>query len=397
MTPSKRVLELEESPTLAISAKARALREEGRDIIGFGAGEPDFDTPDNIKEAAIRAINDGETKYTAVGGINELKDAIIDKFENDNQALYSRDEILVSCGGKHSFYNLCQALLDPDDEIIVAAPFWVSYPSMIELAGGAPIIVHTDDQNSFKMTADQFEVNITPRTKAVVINSPSNPTGATYTECELRDLVGVALANDLLIISDEIYEKLIYDSFNYKSVASLSEEVKAKSIILNGVSKTYAMTGWRIGYAAGPPELIKAMAKIQSQSTSNPTSISQWAAFEALNGPQDAVTKMLVQFEKRRDAMVYQLNSINDVQCLKPQGAFYAFPNISKFFGRGTLEKTINGSVDLADYLLEKAGVAVVPGAAFGNDSHIRLSFACSMEQINEGIIRMAEALSKLR
>ncbi|MDP2689796.1 MAG: pyridoxal phosphate-dependent aminotransferase [Deltaproteobacteria bacterium] len=397
MKLSGRLSGLEESVTLAITAKARALRAEGRDIISFGAGEPDFDTPDNIKEAAIKAIRDGHTKYTPVGGIVELKDAIIGKFKRDNKLSYSRDEIIVSCGGKHSIFNLFQSILDPGDEVIIPAPFWVSYPVMVRLAGGVPVEFRTTEAEGFRMSAEAFREHITPKTKAVIINSPSNPTGAAYTEKELASIAAVALEKGVLIISDEIYEKIAYDGFKVTSIASVSDEVKKNTVVLNGVSKTYSMTGWRIGYAAGPAPVIKAMTSIQSQSTSNPASISQWAAVEAISGPQDALRAMVEQFGRRRNKMVEGLNAIEGISCFKPQGAFYVFANISGGLGRRHGEKTIKGSADMAEYLLDNAGVAVVPGQPFGDDSHIRLSYAISMEHVVEGVRRIGEAFARLK
>src|SRR3990172_6602350 len=393
---AERLSGLEESVTLAITAKARALKAEGRDVIGFGAGEPDFDTPENIKEAAIKAIRSGQTKYTPVGGINELKDAIIGKFRQDNNLTYSRDEIIVSCGGKHSIFNLFQAILNPGDEVIIPAPYWVSYPVMVSLGGGMPRIVHTTEADGFRMSPEAFKRHLSPNTKAVVINNPSNPTGAAYTEKELARLAEIALENGLLIISDEIYEKLTYDGFKATSIASISDEVKKRTIVLNGVSKTYSMTGWRIGYAAGPKEIIKAMTNIQSQSTSNPTSISQWAAVEAISGPQDAIAVMVKEFATRRNAMVDGLNAIDGISVIKPQGAFYAFPNVSGVYGKTFKGKEINTSMDVTTYLLEEALVAVVPGDAFGNDNFIRLSYACSEKDIETGIKRMKDALERL-
>ncbi|MBI5644185.1 MAG: pyridoxal phosphate-dependent aminotransferase [Deltaproteobacteria bacterium] len=397
MKLSNRLAGCEESVTLAITAKARSLKAEGKDIIGFGAGEPDFDTPDNIKEAAIKAINSGQTKYTAVGGINELKDAIVNKFKKDNNLSYGRDEILVSCGGKHSIFNLFQAILNPGDEVIIPAPFWVSYPVMVMLGGGKPKIVRTSEKAGFKMSPDAFSAAITQNTKAVVINSPSNPTGAAYNEAELRELSKIALEKGLLIISDEIYEKLTYDGFHSSSIASISDEVKQNTVVLNGVSKTYSMTGWRIGYAAGPKEIIKAMTNIQSQSTSNPASISQWAAVEAISGSQETLVTMTKEFEKRRNAMVDGLNAIEGVSCIRPQCAFYVFANVSKSLGKRFNEMTIKGSADMANYLLDIAGVAVVPGEPFGDDSFIRLSYATSMKNILNGVERIKKAIGELK
>jgi aspartate aminotransferase len=395
--PAKKMAVLEESPTLAITAKANELRASGRDVIGFGAGEPDFDTPENIKKAAIRAIEAGKTKYTPVGGIKELKEAIALKFREDNRLEYSADEIIVSSGGKHSLYNLFQALLDPGDEVVIPAPYWVSYPPMVTLAGGVAKVVPTDETTLFKLTPGSLEANITKRTRAVIINSPSNPTGSAYTEAELGAIADVALHNKLTVVTDEIYERLVYDGFKSTSIASLSEEMKQTTVVFNGVSKTYAMTGGRIGYAAGPAEIIKAMTKIQSQSTSNPASISQWAALEALTGPQEFVEKMIKEFSKRRKTMVSALNSINGVSSTMPAGAFYAFANISGLLGKNANNKRIKGSVDLAAYLIDNADVAVVPGAAFGDDNHIRLSYATSTENIAKGLERIAEAAAKIK
>ncbi len=393
---SKRVLELEESPTMAIMAKAKALRGEGKDIIGFTVGEPDFDTPQNIKEAAKRAIDAGHTKYTPVGGITELKEAIIGKFERDNGLKYKPTEILVSCGGKHSIYNLCQAIIDPGDEVIIPAPYWVSFPPIVELAGGKAIIAQTDDASGFKMSKELFKEKITGRTKALILNSPSNPTGSAYTLDELKDIAEVALKNNVLVISDEIYEQITYDGYEFNSFASISDEVKRNSVILNGVSKTYAMTGWRIGYAAGSEEIIQAMGKVQSQSTSNPTSISQWAAVEALSGPQVAVKEMAKAFEEKRSVIIDGLNAIDGVECLTPHGAFYAFPNMSSFYGKKANGKKVEGSADLAAYLLDSVEVAVVPGIAFGSDQHLRLSYACGLDDIKKGLKRIEKALGKL-
>ena len=393
---SKRVLELEESPTMAIMAKAKALRGEGRDIIGFTVGEPDFDTPQNIKEAGKRAIDAGHTKYTPVGGIAELKRAIIGKFERDNGLTYKASEILVSCGGKHSIYNLAQAILDPGDEVIIPAPYWVSFPPIVELAGGKAIIAQTDDASGFKMSKALFKEKITDKTKALILNSPSNPTGSAYSLDELKDIAEVALENNILVISDEIYEMITYDGYEFNSFASISEEVRKNSVILNGVSKTYAMTGWRIGYAAGSEEIIKAMGKVQSQSTSNPTSISQWAAVEAMEGPQVAVREMAKKFHERRAVIIDGLNAIDGVDCLMPKGAFYAFPNVSGLYGRESNGKKIKGSADLAAYLLDSVEVAVVPGIAFGSDAHLRLSYACSLEDIKKGLLRIKKAFGEL-
>jgi aspartate aminotransferase len=393
---SNRAKSLKPSPTLAINAKAKSMQAQGIHVISFGAGEPDFDTPDNIKKAAKKAIDDGFTKYTPVGGIEELKDAIINKFKRDSQLIYKRSEILVSCGGKHSFYNLAQAIFDHGDEVIVPAPYWVSYPPMVSLAGGAVVIVETTEKNEFKITPEELRMAISPKTKALILNSPSNPTGSAYTKKELEKIAEIAISNNFFVISDEIYEKVIYDGFEFTSIASLSEEMKNRTIIVHGVAKTYAMTGWRIGYTAGSEEIISAMNNIQSQSTSNPTSIAQKASVEALIGPQDEVEKMVSAFTQRRNYIVDRLNKIPGVSCYKPVGAFYVFPNFSSYYGKSFQGKKIENSTNLADYFLEVAKVAVVPGVEFGADPFERLSYATSMENIKEGLDRIEEALRKL-
>lgn len=396
MRLSSRVAKINPSETLAITAKANALRAQGRDVIGFAAGEPDFDTPVNIKNAAIKAIEAGFTKYTPVGGTDELKDAIAAKLKRDNGLEYKRSQIVVSCGAKHTLYNLAQILFDPGDEVIIPAPYWVSYPDIVSLAEGRPVIVNTSEKDGFKMKAEQLESAITDRTRAVIINSPSNPTGAVYSPEELRAIAKVLVDKDILIISDDIYEKIFYAKFPFVSIAACEPELKDKVIVVNGVSKTYAMTGWRIGYAAGPEEIVGAITKIQSQNTSNPTSISQKAAVEALSCDQSMVDKMVNEFRKRRDYIVDALNQISGVKCFSPEGAFYAFPNVSGVYGRSFKGKKISGSAQFIDYLLDEANVAAVPGAAFGSDSHIRLSYATSLKNIEEGIKRVKEAISAL-
>lgn len=393
---SERLSGLKESATLMITAKAKALKAEGRDIVGFGAGEPDFDTPDNIKEAAVEAIRSGQTKYTPVGGTAQLKDAVIEKFRRDNSLEYSRDEVIISSGGKHALYNLFQAVIDNGDEVVIPAPYWISYPAMVELAGGVPVVVGTTQSGGFKMTPEMFAEAITPRTRAVVINSPSNPTGAAYSPEELAALSEIAVTNGVLVVSDEIYEKLTYDGFQSTSIASASDEARENTVVFNGVSKTYSMTGWRIGYAAGPVEIIKAMTRLQSQSTSNPCSISQWAAVEALTGPQDAIDVMVEEFSKRRDIMVARLNAMDGVDVAKPQGAFYTFASVSGVLGKSFKGTKIETSVDLAGYLLDEAGVAVVPGEPFGDDTSVRLSYAIALESIEKGLDRMDKALKDL-
>ena len=396
MKLAARVAKIKPSETLAITAKANALRAEGRDVIGFGAGEPDFDTPENIKAAAIRAIEAGFTKYTPVGGTDELKDAIIAKLKRDNSLEYKRSQIVVSCGAKHTLYNLAQALFEPGDEVIIPAPYWVSYPDIVVLAGGTPVIVDTLEKDGFKMKPEQLQAAITERTKAVVINSPSNPTGAAYSPEELKALAAVLLDKEIFVICDDIYEKIIYANFPFENIATAEPKIKDRTIVVNGVSKAYAMTGWRIGYAAGPEQLIAAIIKIQSQNTSNPASISQKAAVEALKGDQEVVGKMVAEFRQRRDAIVKLLNEIDGVKCLSPEGAFYVFPNVSGIYGRSFQGKKITDSTELINYLLDEANVATVPGAAFGNDNHIRLSYATSLKNIEEGLKRIKIAISKL-
>jgi aspartate aminotransferase len=393
---SNRAKSLKPSPTLAINAKAKSMQAQGIHVISFGAGEPDFDTPENIKQAAKKAIDEGFTKYTPVGGIDELKDAIINKFKRDNGLSYKRSEILVSCGGKHSFYNLAQAIFDQGDEVIVPAPYWVSYPPMVALANASPVIVETTEKNEFKITPEDLKKAITPKTKALIINSPSNPTGSAYGKKELEKIAEIAISKNFFIISDEIYEKIVYDGFEFISIASLNDEIRKRTIIVHGVAKTYAMTGWRIGYTAGSEEIISAMNNIQSQSTSNPTSIAQKASVEALIGLQDEVRKMVTAFAQRRNYIVDRLNKIPRVSCYKPVGAFYVFPNFSSYYGKSYQGKKIENSTHLADIFLDVARVAVVPGVEFGADPFERLSFATSMENIKEGLDRIEESLKKL-
>lgn len=393
---SNRAKSLKPSPTLAINAKAKSMLAQGIHVISFGAGEPDFDTPENIKQAAKKALDEGFTKYTPVGGIDELKDAIIKKFQRDSGLSYKRSEILVSCGGKHSFYNLAQAIFDQGDEVIIPAPYWVSYPPMVSLANATPVVVETTEKNEFKITPEALKKAITPKTKALIINSPSNPTGSAYTKKELEKIAEIALSKNVFVISDEIYEKIVYDGFKFTSITSLSEEMKKRTIIVHGVAKTYSMTGWRIGYTAGAEEIIAAMNNIQSQSTSNPNSIAQKASVEALIGPQSEVEKMVSAFAQRRNYIVDRLNKMSGVSCYKPVGAFYVFPNFSSLYGKAYQGKKIENSTHLADYFLDVAKVAVVPGVEFGADPFERLSFATSLENIKEGLDRIEEAVKKL-
>jgi aspartate aminotransferase len=397
MLLSERIKAIKPSPTLAINAKAISMRQAGVDVISFGVGEPDFDTPKHIRDEAVRAMEEGFTRYTAAGGIPELIDAIIEKLRRDNNLSYERDEVMVSCGGKHVLYNLAQALLNPGDEVIIPAPYWVSFPPIVILAGANPVIVETLEADGFKLSPESLESAISPRTRLLILNSPSNPTGSVYTKSELEALAEVVLKYDIGVVSDEIYEKLIFDDRPFCSIAQVSEEVKSKTFVVNGLSKTYAMTGWRIGYVAGAREVIAGMTKIQSQSTSNPNSIAQKAAVAALNGPQDFIQTMLQAFDERRRYLLQRLNGITRVHCDMPGGAFYAFPNFSDYFNAKTEEGTTIGcSTDLCEYLLTEARVALVPGIAFGDDNFVRFSYATGLETINEGLDRIEGALGKL-
>jgi aspartate aminotransferase len=396
MKLSSRISAIKPSPTLAITAKANALKAEGRDIIGFGAGEPDFDTPINIKMAAIKAIEEGFTKYTPVDGIVELKDAIIHKLQRDNQLSYNRSQVVVSCGAKHTLYNLIQVLCEEGDEVIIPSPYWVSYLDMVVLSGARPVIIKTNESQGFKMHPQQLEGSINEKTKVIILNSPSNPAGVVYNPSELDALAKIVLKRGILVISDDIYEKIIYDGLPFSNITSVNKEMKNLTIVVNGVSKAYSMTGWRIGYAAGPEEIIAAVTKLQSQNTSNPTSIAQKAAVEALNGNQDGVAEMVAEFSKRRDVIVEKLNAIPGITCMNPQGAFYVFPDISALFGRSYQGRAISDSSDLTAYLLDEADIAVVPGADFGHDDHIRLSYATSMKNIEEGLKRIQSAVMNL-
>lgn len=392
-TLSQRAQQLKPSPTLAVTARAAELRAAGKDIIGLGAGEPDFDTPDHIKAAAIEAINNGFTKYTAVDGTPQLKQAIINKFKRDNGLDYAADQILVSCGGKHSFYNLCQALLDEGDEVIVPAPFWVSYPPMVELANAKAVIINGPASQGFKITPEQLKAAITEKTRMVVLNSPSNPTGAVYTTDELKALGEVIRQHpDLLVVSDDIYEAIVWKGDACRNILTECPDLYEQTIVLNGVSKAYSMTGWRIGYAAGPAWIVKAMKTIQSQSTSNPTSIAQVAAQEALEGSQECVQEMLKAFEERHQHVHARLNQLPGVNCNDAQGAFYLFPDFNQVIAK---LDGINNDVELGEWLLERAGVALVPGSAFGAPGFMRLSFATSMENLDKAIDRIAEALKE--
>ena len=391
ITLSNRVLAVKPSPTLAITARAAQMRAAGKDIIGLGAGEPDFDTPDHIKAAAVKAMDSGFTKYTAVDGTASLKKAIIAKFKQDNGLDYQPKQILVSCGGKQSSYNLTQALLNAGDEVIIPAPFWVSYPDMVLLADGVPVIVETTQAQHFKMSPAQLRAAITEKTRLIFINSPSNPSGVAYSLEELKAL-GDVLADfpKIIIATDDMYEHILWNQGSFVNILNAHPEFYERTVVMNGVSKAYSMTGWRIGYAAGPADLIEAMCTIQSQSTSNPTSISQYAAEEALTGDQSFISNMCVEFKKRHDYVVAELNSIEGVECLETDGTFYVFPNIEKLIAG---LDGINNDLEFSDYLIEKAGVALVPGSAFGTEGHIRISIATSMANLENALARIKQAI----
>lgn len=388
---SDRIARVKPSPTLAVTALAQQLRAEGRDVVGLAAGEPDFDTPDHIKAAAKQAIDDGKTKYTAVDGTPGLKQAIINKFERDNGLSYQADQILVSVGGKQAFYNMCMALLDEGDEVIIPAPYWVSYPDIVKLAEGTPVIIEGDQSQEFKITAAQLEAAITDKTKLFVLNSPSNPTGKAYTIAELKAL-GEVLAKypHVVITTDDIYEHIVWTDEGFNNLLNVCPELTDRTLVMNGVSKGYSMTGWRIGYTGGPAEVIKGMKKVQSQSTSNPTSISQYAAEAALNGPQDFLADMCGVFKERHDFVLASCNAMDGVDCLPSDGTFYSFPSF-----QGVIDRLdgISNDVELAQYLLEKAEVAAVPGSAFGLEGHLRFSYATSMKNLEKALDRIAKAI----
>ncbi len=397
MKLSERVARVKPSATLAINAKAKALKQQGVHIVNFGVGEPDFDTPRHIQDAAIEAMREGHTRYTAVGGIDELKDAIRKSLDQDYGLKVHRDNVLVSCGGKHALYNFFQAVLDPGDEVIIPAPFWVSYPDMVELTGATPVFVPCPEAHDFKLRPEALESAITPRTRVLVLNSPSNPTGAHYTRDELAALSEVLLRHEnVMILSDDIYYRIIFKGREWVNLAMVEERLIPRTFIANGVSKTYCMTGWRIGYLIGDAGVIKAATKIQSQSTSNPTSIAQYAAVAALTGDQEIVSEMARTFEQRCDYVLGRLASMPGVTCPAPAGAFYVFPNFSAYYGRKAGAKTITDSLAMAEYLMEEAHVAVVPGGAFGEDRCIRFSYALSNADLKEGFDRVAKALAAL-
>lgn len=394
---SEKANKIGESPTLKVTAKAKAMKAEGIDVIDFSVGEPDFATPDNVKRAGVRAIEENFTKYTQNDGIPELKEAIAKRLKEDQSLEYQKNQIITSSGAKSSLYHLVQALINDGDEVIIPAPYWVTYPHAVSLANGKSVIVPTKEENGFLLTPEDLRSAVTPATKALILNNPSNPTGAAYPRQALEALADVVMEEDIYVIADEIYEKLVYDDFRFHSFASLGEEVKRKTILINGVSKAYSMTGWRIGYAAGPADIINGMAKIQSHSTSNPCSISQKASLEALSGPQYEVSRMVAEFQRRRNYVLMRLQSIPDVSCHKPQGAFYLFPNFSSTYEKEHNNMIIRNSYGLAYFLLKEAKVAIVPGDAFGMDECIRISYATSMENLEKGLDRIIEAVSKLK
>ena len=392
---SDRALGIKASITMSITAMANQLKKEGKPVIGMSAGEPDFDTPESIKQAGIQSILDGKTKYTPASGIMDLKDAIVTKLKQENQLDYTSDNIIISCGGKHSLFNAKMALLNPGDEVIIPTPYWVSYPSQVEVLGGSCVYIETKEENQLKVTPQELEAVITPKTKLFILNSPSNPSGMVYSRAELAALAAVIVKHDIYVISDELYEKLIYDG-DHVSIASLGDEIKDRTIIVNGVSKAYSMTGWRIGYTVADARIIKAMSNIQSHSTSNPAQASQWASLEAVRGSQEVVAKMKQSFQERRQVLIEGLNDLPGVSCIEPKGAFYAFPNISSSFGKRCKSGVIQDAVTFCEYLLQEQLVASVPGSAFGAEGYIRLSYATSMDQIQEALKRLSVFMNGL-
>ena len=395
MVISERVKNINPSQTLSITAEALKMKREGKKVISFAAGEPDFDTPENIKEKAISAIREGFTHYTTNSGIIELKEAILEKFKKDNKVEYKTSEIIVSSGAKQCLFNTILTICDPGDEVLLPTPCWVSYTEQIKFAGAVPVFINTYQEEEFKLSAAQVEEKITPRTKLLILNSPNNPTGAVYEQEELKKIAQLLLKYNIYCICDEIYEKLVYDNVKHLSLASLSDEIKEKVITINGVSKSYAMTGWRIGYAAGPEEIVQGMSKIQGHSTSNANSIAQKASVEALNGKQDTIEEMRKSFDERRKYMVKRLNDIEGISCIRPAGAFYAFPNVSRILERGIEYngKRVSNSFDLSNFILKEAEVALIPGSAFEAEDYLRLSYAASLEDIKEGLDRIEKIL----
>ena len=396
MKVSKRAQAVPDSATLAVSSRAKELKAKGLDVITFGAGEPDFDTPDYIKDAAVEALKAGQTKYTAARGIVELRTIIAEKLWKENGLKYNPDQIIVNIGGKHSVYEAMQAVLDPNDEVILGTPYWVTYPEAVKLAGATSKIIQTDKDNGYKITPSQLKEAITEKTAMLLINSPNNPGGFTYTPEELKRIAKTVEGTTVTVLSDEIYEKLIYGDTKFVSFASLSDDAYDRTLTLNGFSKTFAMTGWRLGYTAGPLEVIKAMGRLQSHMTSNPVTFAQYAAIAALGDQAgQTIEKMRIEFEKRAKYMAQRLNSIEGIICSEPTGAFYCFPDVSSHYGRNINDVKINGSMDFAKALLEQANVALVPGEPFGCDNNVRLSFACSLEQITKGLDRLEKWLSQ--
>lgn len=394
---SNRISEVKPSATLQISAKAKAMKKQGIDVISFGAGEPDFDTPEYIKDAAIESIKRGDTKYTPASGIIELKTAIVEKLKNEYNLEYTEENVIISCGAKHSIYNVIQVLVNPADEVIIFSPYWVSYPAQIKLASAIPVVVNTE-HNNFKIDIEKLKEKISSKTKLIIINSPQNPSGCIYDKETLEKLAEIVLSyENLFIISDEIYEKIIFDNRKHISIAQLGDEIKKRTILINGMSKTYAMTGWRIGYLAAEKEIASAVSRLQSQSTSNPTTFCQTASVVALKESSEEVDRMLKAFAERREIIYNKLSSIEGIEVKKPEGAFYIFPKISYYYGRKFDDITIDSSIKFAEVLLDKAKVAVVPGSAFGCDEFIRLSFATSVENIKKGINRIKEFLKTLK
>lgn len=387
---------LKPSETLAISTKAKALRAAGRDVIDFGLGEPDFATPDNIIRAAEHAMAEGFTKYMPPAGFPALRQAIADKLKRENGLDYAPEHIIVTCGAKQALYNVCMVLIDPGDEVIVPAPYWVTYPTQVLLAGGTPVLIPTTVADNFKITGDVLRRHLTPKTRGIILNSPCNPTGAVYTPAELEDLARVLLDTDLFIISDEIYEHIIFDGRKQISIATLHPALKERTVVVNGFSKAYSMTGWRLGYCAGPRAVIEMCDRLQSQTTSNATAFAQVAGIEALTGPQDSVRHMARAFEQRRNVVVARLNAIDGITCNTPHGAFYTFPKIDGLFGRRAKGQPLTTSADVVNYLLDEAGVALVPGDAFGDDRYMRLSYAASLAELEEGLARIDRAIQQL-
>ena len=397
MEYSREAKNINPSITLAITAKAKALKAEGVDVVSFGAGEPDFNTPKNIIDAAIRAMEEGKTKYTPTAGIIELREAICNKLEKDNNLKYNPNQIIVSTGAKQCLADVFMAILNPGDEVIVPTPYWVSYPELIKLADGTPVFVEANEKAGYKYTIEDLEKVVTDKTKALVLNSPNNPTGTIYQKEELEVIAEFAKKHDILIISDEMYEKLIYDGEKHISIASLSQDAYERTVVINGVSKAYAMTGWRIGYAAAKEEIIKLMVSVQSHVTSNPNSIAQYASVEALNGPTDELVKMIAEFDNRRKFMVKRIGEMEGLDIIYPKGAFYLMINVSSVYGKAINGKTINSSLDFSAELLEEEKVAVIPGAAFGLDKFIRLSYATAQKDNEEGLNRIENFIKKLK